>query len=169
MKKTLIVLVITFLVIGLVACGAPKQSAEEAASENITENMTDEDVDIDIDDGGDSITIKTEKDEVTIESDEGGMPWPSDKLASSFPELKGVKIVAVIDASAGVTIGFEGCDKNTADAYIGQIKASGWNITLDVETGGKRVIIAGNDSYEYFHFGWNSEDGDGKITYGENS
>jgi len=166
MKKILFVLLIALLVIGLIACG--KSAVEKAAENMIEEIMEKEGVDVDVDDGGDTVTIETEEGDVTIEGDEGGMPWPNDKLPGNVPELKGVKVVAVINAGSSIMIGFEDCDKNTADAYIDQIKASGWKISLDMESEGTRIIMAGNSNDEYFQFGWDSEDGSGEITYGSN-
>jgi len=153
-----------FLVVGLVACG----NAREKAAENIIENMAGDDIDVDIDDDGDSITITSDEGEVSIQGDEDGMPWPGDKLPSNVPKLKGVKVVAVIDAGTGVMIGFEDCDNNTANAYVDQIKASGWNVTLEMESEGMRNIIADNANNEFLQFGWDSEDGSGTITYGSN-
>jgi len=166
MKKMLFVLLIMLLVIGLIACG---KSIGEKAAENMIEEIMEKEgveVDVDVDDGGDTVTIETEEGGMTIEGDEGGMPWPNDKLPGNVPELKGVKVVTVIDAGSGIMIGFEGCDKNNVDAYIKLIKSNGWNVAMDMESDGTRIIMAGNSNDEFLQFGWNSEDGSGEITYG---
>lgn len=169
MKKILFLLVIVVMVVGLVACANARESAVENIIENIIEKESGEKIDIDIDEGGDSVTIKTEEGEVTFESDEGGMPWPSDKLPAGFPMLNGVTVVSVIDVGTGILIYFEDCDENTADAYIDQIKASGWNISVEVETGDMRSIIADNDNDEFLQFSWDSVYKSGSVAYGKNN
>lgn len=166
MKRILIVLVTVFLVIGLVACGG-RQSLQEAAAEKLIESMAGEGVDIDIDDGGDSVTIKTEEGEVTFEGDEGGMPWPSDKLPAGFPMLSGVTVTAVIDSGTGIIIGFEDCNEKIADDYISAVKAAGWNIKLDLDSEGLRMIAGDNAKNETLQFSWQEDDGNGQVMYGK--
>lgn len=169
MKKILFLLVIVVMVVGLVACANARENAVENILENILEKELGEKIDIEIDDDGESFTIKTEEGEVSFESDESGIPWPSDKLPGNVPELKGVKVVSVIDVGTGILISFEDCDKNTANAYIDQIKASGWNISVEIETGDIHSIIADNDNDEFLQFGWDSVYKSGSVTYGENN
>lgn len=166
MKKILFVLLIALLVIGLIACG---KSMGEKAVENMIEGMMEnEGVDVDVDDGGDTVTIDTGEGEMVIESDEDGMAWPGGKLPSNVPEVKGVKVVGVIDVGSGIVVTFENCSKKNADDYISQMKANGWEISFDMEADGARIVMAGNNKDEMMQFGWEEESGDGEITYGSN-
>ena len=179
MKRLLIVFLIAFLAIGLVACGGPPgdkndksdgnwgDGADEAAAEKMIEDMSGGEVDVDIDDGGDSITISSEEGDLVIEGDEDGMPWPSDKLPSNVPELKGVKVITTMDAGAGISIMFEGCDNGEGEAYIRALTAAGWNITMEMESEGLHTIMCDNGKNEFLHFSWiEEEEGAGSITFG---
>jgi hypothetical protein len=169
MKRILFVMLIAFLVFGLIACG---QSMGEQAVENMLEQMIEEesggDVDVDISDDGDTVSFESDEGEVTIEGDEGGMPWPSDKLPAGFPVLQGATIVAVIDAGTGIMIGFEDCSQGAADAFMSNFTTGGWKVTLEMESEGQKIIMASKGENEFVQFGFSPEDGDGSITYGTN-
>ena len=168
MKKILFVLLIALLVIGLIACANAREKAVENMIEEIIEKEGGGDVDIDIDEGGDSIKIETEEGEMTIEGDEGGMPWPSDKLPAGFPKLNGVTVTAVIDAGGGIMIGFEGCTQNAADAFISNFTSSGWKITFEMESEGIKSVMVSKGDDEFVQISWEPDSGEGSITYGTN-
>ncbi|MBT3320044.1 MAG: hypothetical protein HN389_09815 [Clostridia bacterium] len=168
MKKILFVLLIALLVMGLIACANAREKAAENLIEEMIEKESGEKIDIDIDDGGDSITMETEEGEMTIEGDEDGMAWPSDKLPAGFPKLNGVTVTTVIDAGGGIMIGFEGCTQSAADAFISNFTAGGWKITMEAESEGTKIVMASKGDSEYVQLGWEPESGEGSITYGAN-
>lgn len=167
MKKILIVLLIAFLILGTVSCGNAREKAAENMIENMIEAEAGEDVDIDVDDGGGSITISSEEGEISIQGNEDGMPWPSDKLPSNVPEMQGVKVVSIMDAGTGVAIVFDNCDTNTAEDYIKQIESIGWKIEFSLDQEGYHTIIANNSNNEMLQISWDEEDNSGSLTYGQ--
>lgn len=167
MKKILIVLLIALLLLGIVSCGKARENAAENMIENIIENQAGEDVDVDVDDGGGSITISSDEGEISIQGDEDGMPWPGDKLPSNVPEVKGVKVISVMDVGEGVYISFENCSNDIGENYIKEIENSGWEITFSMDQEGYHTIIANNNNDEMLQFGWDEEDNFGDLTYGK--
>ena len=164
MKKILFVLVIVVMTVGLVACMGARENAVENMIENMIERESGEKVDIDFDDGGDGVTIKTEEGEVTVQDDDSGLPWPSDKLPAGFPVLGGATVTTVIDANGGVLIGLGGVTQNDADNFIGNFTTGDWE-TSTIESAGTKIFSADNDD-EFMSFSWNPEEGNGTITYG---
>lgn len=167
MKKILLVLLITLLVLGLISCGNAREKAAENMLENILEEEAGGEVDVDVDDGGGSITISNDEGEFSIQGDEDGMPWPSDKLPANVPEVKGVKVVSVMDAGTGVSIIFQDCNVNIAQDYISQIEANGWEIMMNMDSEGFHIISATNSQNEMLQFSWEEEDGGGSVTFGQ--
>lgn len=167
MKRILIVLLIALLVMGLVSCGNAREKAAEKMIENMIEAEAGEDVDIDVDDGGGDITISGEDGEISIQGNEDGMPWPSDKLPGNVPEVKGVKVVSIMDAGTGIAIIFENCNANIAEDYIKQIESNGWEIMMNMDSEGFHMIMATNSNNEMLQFDWEEEDGGGTVTYGQ--
>ncbi len=183
MKRVLIVLFTAIVIIGLAACGAPPKNndddngggwgdndndltpQEEAQAEAMIEDMIGEDVDIDIDDGGDSVTINSGDEEVSFEGSENGMAWPTDELPSNVPVLSGVKVVGKINVGNGVSLAFEGCSNSMGEKYVNEMKAMGWEITMEMEADGVHMTTAQNGD-EYMQFSWSEEDnGEGGMTY----
>lgn len=167
MKRILIVLLIAVLILGIVSCGKAKEKAAENMIESIIEEQAGGEVDVDVNDGGDSITISSDDGEFSIQGDESGIPWPSDKLPANVPELKGVKVVSVIDVGTGVSIAFQNCSTSITEDYISQIKASGWEIVMNVDSEGYHMITATNSQNEVLNFTLEEENGGGTIIYGQ--
>lgn len=170
MKKILIVLLIAFLILGIVSCGKAREKAAENMIENIIEAEAaeaGENVDIDVDDGGGSITISGEDGEISIQGNEDGMPWPSDKLPGNVPEVKGVKVLSVMDADTGVAIIFDNCNSKIAEDYIKQIEANGWEIMMNMDSEGFHMISATNSQNEMLQLSWDEGDTSGSLTYGK--
>ena len=164
MKKILFVLVIAIMVVGLVACVGARENAVENMIENMIERESGEKVDIDFDNDGDGVTIKTDEGEVTVQDDDRGLPWPSDKLPAGFPVLGGAKVTTVIDTGSGILIGLGGVTQNDADNFIGNFTTGDWE-TATIESAGTNIFSA-NKGDEFMQFSWNLEEGNGNITYG---
>lgn len=167
MKKILIVLLIALMVMGIVSCGKAREKAAENMIENMIEAEAGEEVDIDVDDGGGSITISSDEGDISIQGDASGMPWPSDKLPGNVPEVKGVKVVSIMDVGTGVAIIFENCNVSIAEDYIKQIESNGWEIMMNMDSEGFHMITATNSQNEMLSFAWEEEDGGGEVTYGK--
>lgn|GEM_PF-3318956 len=175
MKRILIVLIILLIAAGLVACANPMQAAisqmaenndAENSSDSGTEDNADEgQADINVSDNGSSIEITGEDGNATLQGDENGMAWPSDKLPSSVPEISGVKVVMVLDMDEGVMVAFENCDKAAAEAYIAKLKSAGWatGMELNADDGYTGFFTKGNESIS---FGWSTSDLTGSLIYG---
>ena len=168
MKKILIVVLVVFLVLGLVGCRKAQENAMENMLENMIEAQGGEDVDIDINDDGADFSISSDEGEINIQGDEGGMPWPSDKLPGNVPEVKGVKVIYVMDAGTGVSLSFEGCTAQIAADYEQRMIQNGWEITMSYESEGFHTITAQNGDDEMLQFSWDEGDGTGGIIYGTN-
>ncbi|MBT3320045.1 MAG: hypothetical protein HN389_09820 [Clostridia bacterium] len=164
MKKILFVLVIVIMIIGLVACANARENAVENIIENMIEKESGEKIDIDIDADGDGMTMKTEEGEITVQDDDSGLAWPGDKLPAGFPVFGGAKVTTVIDADGGVLIGLAGVTQNDADNFIGNFTTGDWE-TSTIESAGTNIFSADNDD-EFMSFSWNSEEGNGTITFG---
>ena len=168
MKKVLIVLLVVFLIIGLVGCRKAQENAVENMIEGMIEAQGGEDVDIDIDEDGGNLSISSDDGDMNMQSDESGMPWPNDKLPNNVPEVKGVKVIFVMDVGSGVSISFEDCNSKIADDYEKKILENGWEITMTYEAEGFHTITATNSDDEMLQFSWDEEDGTGGVTFGTN-
>jgi hypothetical protein len=177
MKKILIVVIVVSLVVALTACGnaleaAVSQMAEEEntaqsseSSDLVDDSSADASMDIDISEDGGSINISGEDGNINIQGDENGMPWPSDKLPSSVPEISGVTVVMVMDMDEGVMVAFEDCDQAAAESYISTIKGSGWSTDMELNSDDGYTGIFSNGN-ETLTFGWSSSDATGSVMYG---
>lgn len=168
MKKVLIVLLVVFLIIGLVGCRKAQENAVENMIEGMMEAQGGEDVDIDIDDDSGSVSISGDEGDINIQGDEGGMPWPSDKLPNNVPEVKGVKVIFVMDAGSGINISFEGCTSKIAEDYEKKIVENGWEVTMTYESEGFHTLTATNSDDEMLQFSWDEEEATGGLTFGTN-
>ena len=168
MKKILIVLLVALLILGLVGCRKARENAVENMMENMIEAQSGEDVDIDINDDGADFSISSDDGDINMQGDESGMAWPNDKLPNNVPEVKGVKVIFVMDAGTGVSISFEGCTAQIAADYEQKMIKNGWEITMSYESEGFHTITAQNSNDEMLQFSWDEEDGTGGIIYGTN-
>ena len=166
MKKLFVVLLCMCLLAGLAACGPTREEIAEARAEEMLEEMSGDEIDIDVDDGGDTVTIKSEDGDVVIEGSEGGQPWPAGDVPSYVPEVNGAKIIGTMKSGTGIMIIFEDCPKAQAEAYKGAMVAAGWNIQTELEMEGDLVYIASKGDSESLTFSWSGEDGSGGVTYG---
>ena len=165
MKKLLVVLLIILLVLGMAAC---RKSIEESLVEQMIENAAGEGVDVDIDNDGDSISISNDEGG-SLEMDSGeGLAWPGDKLPAHVPELTGVTVIQTMDMGMGMSIIFEGCDEDEANAYVQQLENAGWEMKSEMTTTEAYVAYLSMGEDESLNFSWSNEDGTGAITYGKN-
>ena len=167
MKKLLIIVLVVLLCTSLVGCRRAQENAVENMLENMIESQSDGDVDIDIDGDSGEVNISGEDGDVSIQSDTDGMAWPSDKLPNYVPEVKGIKVISIMDVGTGVYVVFENCTAAIAEDYVKAIENNGWEITMSMDSEGTHVTLATNVDEEMLQFSWEEEDGSGEITYGQ--
>lgn len=178
MKKVLVLLMVVCMVFGLAACGkSAKESIAEKIEDKIAEEVAEELVEKAIENIGEveDITIDADKDgkivvsdgenTLVVEGNEEGMPWPSDKLPSSVPELKDVLVVSVADSAGMILIGFEECTGEQALAYKDEIVEAGWNVLMDMSQDDGGMLTTSNEDGEALMFVWDTEEGGGAVTY----
>lgn len=168
MKRIIWIVISIMFVLGIAACGTPKDGnltrGEEAQVEAMIEDMVGEDVDVDVSDGGDSVKISTDEGDIMVEGSESGIPWPKDSLPESVPEFKGITVLGKIGTDSSVTISAEGFTAENAQAYIAAMESAGWEIKMNVDTEGDHMITSEKGN-EMLSFSWSEEEGSGVVMY----
>lgn len=124
MKKIIVILLCTAMVLALGACNI-KQKLSDKISDKITEGIIDkalgDEGDVDIDEG--SITFKGEDGE---EYSWGTGEWPKGKAADLLPEFKKGEIISVMNSDTTSVITVEGVSKKDCDNYVEKLKNKGF-------------------------------------------
>jgi hypothetical protein len=163
-----IVMTIVLLAAVFSGCRRVREKAAENAAERIMEKAMEDqsggkaDVDINADDN--SVSIKTDEGELTIQSGED-MEWPQD-LKGKIPELKGIKIVGMMNQMGSIVVTFEGADMDGYEEYKSQLEADGFTISMDMKYGEGGGMLNAQKGNQVVVFSVD-EEGNGGLTYTE--
>lgn len=163
-----IVMTIVLLAAVFSGCRRAREKAAENAAERIMERAMEDqsggkaDVDINADDN--SVSIKTDDGELTMQGGED-LEWP-EELKGVVPEIKGVKIIGMMNQMGSIVVTFEGADMDAYGTYKSQLEADGFTISMDMayEDGGG--MLNGQKDNQVVVFSVDAE-GNGGLTYTE--